>query len=84
MGRAGVLQGVRQMRFEGLLERHERGEPSRRSSEMLGMSERRGATGSATKVPRACAIGGSAGRRGRSRRSCARWGYMRSATEALR
>ena len=61
MGRAGVLQGVRQMRFEGLLERHERGEPSRRSSEMLGMSERRGATGSATKVPRACAIGGSAG-----------------------
>ena len=28
MGRAGVLQGVRQMRFEGLLERHERGELS--------------------------------------------------------
>src|SRR5204863_236889 len=26
MGRAEVLQGVRQMRFEGLLERHERGE----------------------------------------------------------
>ena len=28
MGRAGVLQGVRPMRFEGLLERHERGELS--------------------------------------------------------
>src|SRR5438270_1967837 len=28
MGQAGVLQGVRQMRFEGLLERHERGELS--------------------------------------------------------
>jgi hypothetical protein len=29
MGRAEVLQGVREMRFEGLLERQERGELSR-------------------------------------------------------
>ena len=41
MGRAGVLQGVRQMRFEGLLERHERGELSQaEAAEMLGVSER--------------------------------------------
>jgi len=40
MGRAGVLQGVRQMRFEGLLERHERGELSQEeAAEMLGVSE---------------------------------------------
>jgi integrase len=31
MGRAEVLQGVRQMRFEGLLERHERGEQARQA-----------------------------------------------------
>ena len=37
MGRAEVLQGVRQMRFEGLLERHERGELSQGvAAEMLG------------------------------------------------
>src|SRR5205823_10943991 len=36
MGRAEVLQGVRQMRFEGLLERHERGELSQgEAAEML-------------------------------------------------
>src|ERR1700740_1280660 len=41
MGWAGVLQGVRQMRFEGLLERHERGELSQaEAAEMLGISER--------------------------------------------
>src|SRR5438874_5800163 len=41
MGRAEVLQGVRQMRFEGLLERHERGELSQgEAAEMLGVSER--------------------------------------------
>jgi len=41
MGRAEVLQGVRQMRFEGLLERHERGELSQgEAAEMLGLSER--------------------------------------------
>ena len=41
MSRAGVLQGVRQMRFEGLLERHERGELSQgEAAEMLGVSER--------------------------------------------
>ena len=40
MGRAEVLQGVRQMRFEGLLERHERGELSQgEAAEMLGVSE---------------------------------------------
>jgi hypothetical protein len=38
MGRAGVLEGVRQIRFEGLLEPHERGELSR--AETLGVSER--------------------------------------------
>jgi transposase len=41
MVRAEVLQGVRQMRFEGLLERHERGELSQQeAAEMLGVSER--------------------------------------------
>jgi Winged helix-turn helix len=41
MGRAGVLQWVRQTRFEGLLERHERGELSQaEAAEMLGVSER--------------------------------------------
>src|SRR5262249_40742723 len=41
MGRAGVLQGVRQMRFEGLLDRHERGELSQQeAAEVLGVSER--------------------------------------------
>src|SRR5436190_24376223 len=41
VGRAEVLQGVRQMRFEGLLERHERGELSQgEAAEMLGVSER--------------------------------------------
>src|SRR5216683_1520156 len=41
MGWAGVLQGVRQMRFESLLDRHERGELSQaEAAEMLGISER--------------------------------------------
>jgi transposase len=41
MGRAEVLQGVRQMRFEGLLERHERGKLNQEeAAEMLGISER--------------------------------------------
>ncbi|MGC2203456.1 MAG: helix-turn-helix domain-containing protein [Stellaceae bacterium] len=41
MVRAEVLQGVRQMRFEGLLERHERGELTpEEAAEMLGVSER--------------------------------------------
>src|SRR4029077_6730252 len=41
MVRAEVLQGVRQMRFEGLLERHEGGELSQEeAAEMLGVSER--------------------------------------------
>jgi hypothetical protein len=41
MGGAEVRQGVRQMRFEGLLERHERGELSQGEAlEMLGVSER--------------------------------------------
>ncbi len=41
MVRAEVLQGVRQMRFEGLLERHERGDLSQEeAAEMLGISER--------------------------------------------
>jgi transposase len=41
MGRAEVLQEIRQMRFEGLLERHERGELSQgEAAEMLGVSER--------------------------------------------
>ena len=41
MVRAEVLQGVRQMRFEGLLERHERGELlQEEAAEMRGISER--------------------------------------------
>ena len=41
MGRAGVLQEIRRMRFEALLDRHERGELSQvEAAEMLGMSER--------------------------------------------
>lgn len=41
MDRARVLQGVRQMRFEALLDRHERGELSQvEAAEMLGISER--------------------------------------------
>ncbi|MGC1450819.1 MAG: ISNCY family transposase [Candidatus Sulfotelmatobacter sp.] len=41
MVRAEVLQGVRQMRFEGLPERHERGDLSQEeAAEMLGISER--------------------------------------------
>jgi transposase len=41
MGRAEVLQGVREMRFEGLLDRHERGELNQEeAAEMLGVSER--------------------------------------------
>src|SRR6266853_1039513 len=41
MGRAGVLQGVREMRFEALLDRHERGELNQQeAAEMLGIGER--------------------------------------------
>jgi transposase len=41
MGRAAVLQGVGEMRFETLLDRHERGELSQgEAAEMLGIGER--------------------------------------------
>jgi transposase len=41
MGRARVLREIRLMKFESLLERHERGELSQaEAAEMLGMSER--------------------------------------------
>jgi transposase len=41
MGRTELLQGIREMRFEGLLERHERGELGQAvAAEMLGISER--------------------------------------------
>src|SRR6185312_4855011 len=41
MGRTEVLQGVRAMRFEELLERHERGELSQvEAAAMLGVGER--------------------------------------------
>jgi transposase len=41
MGRAKVLQGVREMRFEALLDRHERGELNQQeAAEMLGIGER--------------------------------------------
>jgi transposase len=41
MDRAGVLQEIRRMRFEALLDRHERGEVSQlEAAEMLGVSER--------------------------------------------
>jgi hypothetical protein len=36
MGRAEVLQGVRRMRFEGLLKRHERGELSQGEAAEMG------------------------------------------------
>jgi transposase len=39
MVRTEVLQGIRQMRFEGFLERHERGELSQIEA-VLGVSER--------------------------------------------
>src|SRR5512133_1429766 len=41
MGRAGVLQEIRRMRFEALLDRHERGGWSQiEAAEMLGVGER--------------------------------------------
>ena len=41
MGRAGTLQEIREMRFEAILERHERGELTQaEAGELLGMSER--------------------------------------------
>jgi transposase len=41
MGRAELLQGIREMRFETLLDRHERGELGQEeAAEMLGISER--------------------------------------------
>src|SRR5712691_4712550 len=41
MGRTEVLQGVREMRFEALLDRHERGDLNQEeAAEMLGISER--------------------------------------------
>jgi len=41
MDRTGVLQEIRKMRFESLLDRHERGELSQgEAAELLGMSER--------------------------------------------
>jgi hypothetical protein len=40
MVRAEVLQGVREMRFEALLDRHERGELDQaEAAEMLGIGE---------------------------------------------
>jgi hypothetical protein len=54
MGRAAVLQGVRQIRFEALLDRRERGELNQEEAgEMLGISRSghfaAGATGGAMK-----------------------------------
>lgn len=41
MGRTELLQGIREMRFEGLLDRHERGELGQaEAAELLGISER--------------------------------------------
>ena len=41
MAGAGVLQGLRQMRFEALLDRHERGALSQvEAAEMQGITER--------------------------------------------
>jgi len=41
MGRAEVLQRIREMRFEALLDRHERGELSQqKAAEMRGIGER--------------------------------------------
>lgn len=41
MGRTELLQGIREMRFEGILDRHERGELGQQeAAELLGISER--------------------------------------------
>ena len=60
MARAEVLQGLRQMRFEGLLERQEPGELSQGEAvEMLGVRggcSGAGATGCAMRGRRASAI----------------------------
>jgi hypothetical protein len=41
MGRAELLQAIREMRFEGLLDRHEGGELGQQEAAgMLGISER--------------------------------------------
>jgi transposase len=41
MNRTGVLQEIRQMRFEAILDRHEAGELSQiEAAELLGISER--------------------------------------------
>jgi hypothetical protein len=89
MGRAGVLQGVRQTRFEGLLERHERGELSQgEAAEMLGVSERtfrRWRDRLRDEGPQGLRDPGSRRAAGRQpRRSCACWGCMRNAIAASR
>jgi len=94
MGQAEVLQGVRQMRFEGLLERHDRGELLQgEAAEMLGVSERtfrRWRDRLRDEGPeglRDRRIGKPSSRRAvvrRWQRSCACRGFMRSAIAALR
>ena len=91
MGQAEVLQGVRQMRFEGLLDRRERGELNQEEAgEMLGISERtfRGwrdrlrDEGRSGLIDRR--IGKPSSRRRRGKRSCACWGFVRSAMPGSR
>lgn len=69
MGRAEVLQGARPMRFENLLDPHEREELSQiEAAEMLGVSERtlrHWRIGCARRGRRVCWMGGSASRRAR-------------------
>ena len=62
MGRARVLEEIRMMRFEELLDRHERGELTQaEAGEMLGVSERtvrRGQVRYREEGRRDCRIGG--------------------------
>jgi len=79
------------MRFEGLLERHERSELSQEeAAEMLGVSERtfpapaRSAADEGPEGLRDRRIGKPSSRRAGPRRSCACWGSTRSAMRASR
>ena len=91
MVRAEVLQGVREMRFEGLLDRHERGELNQEGSGRDAGSVRSGrfgggATGCAMRGRWDCATGGI-GKPSSRRAAVAEipapcWGCTRSATRA--
>src|ERR1700730_11448068 len=79
MGRAAVLQGVRQMRFEALLDRRERGELNQECWGSRSGHFAAGAAGGAMKGGQRGSTGGSASHRAggrRGKRSCACWGFV--------